>query len=131
MYTIETSTFAFDLLNRLASTGSDEKVEYFVRTASMLTTTVFTMEVVCKIVAEGFEPLHYFTDPDLGRFNTFDFIIVFVGYLFMAMGSDNGSALGALRMLRLIRLFTFVKGVPQLRAIIGGLLKVRRLRSAL
>ena len=82
------------------------------------------MEVLCKVVAEGFEPLQYFTDPDIGSYNTFDFIIVVSGFILMALKSEDGSGVGTLRMLRLIRIFTFVKGVPQLRAILGGLKKV-------
>ena len=39
------------------------------------------------------------------------------------MGDPNGGAIGGLRMLRLVRLLTFVKNVPQLRVIIAGLLQ--------
>jgi hypothetical protein len=37
------------------------------------------------------------------------------------MGGQNDSSIGALRMLRLVRLFTFIKNVPQLRVILMGL----------
>jgi hypothetical protein len=86
-----------------------------------VTTTVFTFECIFKIVAEGYEPLVYFTDPENGKFNTLDFSIVLAGYAFM--GLESGGAIGVLRMLRLVRLLTFIKGVPQLRAIIAGLVK--------
>jgi len=62
----------------------------------------------------------YFTDEDNGAFNCFDFFIVIAGLVFLVIGG-GGSAIGALRMLRLVRLLTFVKGVPQLRGIITGL----------
>lgn len=58
-----------------------------------------------------------------------------IGYIFLRVfwvsifavrlfcqGSTNGSMIGALRMLRLVRLFTFIKGVQQLRVIVSGLI---------
>jgi hypothetical protein len=42
---------------------------------------------------------------------------------FAFLGNNNGGAVGALRMMRLIRLLTFIKGVPQLRVIISGLIQ--------
>jgi hypothetical protein len=81
------------------------------------------LEAVLKIMSEGPEPLRYFTDPENGKFNTLDFFIVTAGYALI--GAESGSAVGVLRMLRLVRLLTFIKGVPQLRAIIHGLVKVR------
>jgi len=54
-------------------------------------------------------------------FNTFDFIIVVAGFAFI--DSNSGGAVGALRMMRLVRILTFVKGVPQLRVIITGLIQ--------
>ena len=38
------------------------------------------------------------------------------------MSGDNGATVGALRMLRLVRLLTFIKGVKQLRVIVSGLI---------
>jgi hypothetical protein len=54
-------------------------------------------------------------------FNTFDFVIVVAGFAFI--DSNSGGAVGALRMMRLVRILTFVKGVPQLRVIITGLIQ--------
>ena len=62
----------------------------------------------------------YFTDEENGYFNTFDFTIVAASYAFS--GSSNGAAVGGLRMLRLVRLLTFIKGVEQLRVIVSGLI---------
>lgn len=93
-----------------------------IRIVSFITSAVFTCEAVLKIVSEGPEPIRYFTDPENGRFNTLDFLIVTAGYALI--GVDSGSAVGVLRMLRLVRLLTFIKGVPQLRAIIIGLARV-------
>ena len=55
----------------------------------------------------------YFTDPDSGTFNCFDFFIVAAGYILT--WTIGGSAISMLRMLRLVRLLTFVKGVKTLR----------------
>jgi len=57
-----------------------------------------------------------------GSMNAFDFSIVVANFAFL--GNSTGSAIGALRMLRLVRLLTFIKGVPQLRVIIAGLIQV-------
>ena len=92
----------------------------FVNATSSITLASFTLESICKIVAEGYTPQVYFTDPKNGSFNTFDFVIVLASYAFL--GSENGSAIGALRMLRLVRLLTFIKGVEQLRVIVSGLI---------
>jgi hypothetical protein len=60
--------------------------------------------------------------------NAFDFSIVVANFAFL--GNSTGSAIGALRMLRLVRLLTFIKGVPQLRVIIAGLIQVSLLRTS-
>ena len=91
---------------------------------SDITTAVFTLEVILKIVAEGFEPLTYFTDSRDGGFNTFDFAIVLGSYA-VSIAAD-GASLGSVRMvrmLRLVRLLTFIKGVEQLRVIVAGLIQ--------
>ena len=105
-----------DLENR----SHDPKITRFVEVASLSTTLVFTCECVLKIVAEAHKPHQYFVSNDDGPFNCFDFSIVVLSYAFM--GSAESSAIGGLRLLRLIRLLTFVKNVPQLRVIIVGLI---------
>jgi hypothetical protein len=55
----------------------------FVAATSMLTLTVFTLEVVLKVVSYGLSPLVYFTDEHDGAFNCFDFTIVFLSYCFL------------------------------------------------
>jgi len=91
----------------------------FVSVVTAVSTVVFTLEVVLKVIAEGFEPWFYFTSPSDGSINTMDFTIVFLGYGFMLLANPTMS--GVVRLLRLIRLLTFVKGVPQLRVIVSGL----------
>lgn len=95
---------AFVMINILVvglATGLDlefsasEIVGKFVNFVSNFTMIVFTCEVILKIIAEGFEPLRYFYHPENGHFNTFDFIIVVLGY---ALASIGGGAVSALRM---------------------------------
>ena len=90
----------------------------FIELTSLITTIIFTIECCVKIIAEGPEPLRYFTHPEDGYFNTFDFFIVVCTY---AMSGGSGAAIAGLRMLRLVRLLTLIKSVPVLRAIISGL----------
>jgi hypothetical protein len=91
------------------------------RVVSMITLSVFTMEVSLKMIAEAFEPWQYFLDRENGAFNCFDFFIVALSFIFL---ESAGSTISALRMLRLVRLLTFIKNVPQLRMIVAGLVQV-------
>jgi voltage-gated sodium channel len=88
---------------------------------SRITLVVFFCEVILKLLAEGFEPWMYFLDRNDGYFNTFDFVVVACSIAFL--GDSNGQTISFLRMLRLLRLLTFVKGVPQLRIIVAGLIQ--------
>ena len=105
----------------LENTDGDPGVTSFVDATSLFTTVVFTVECLLKLAAEGEWPTRYFTDPENGAFNCLDFAIVVGAYAFM--NSSNGSAVGAVRMLRLARLLTFIKGVKQLRVIVSGLIQ--------
>jgi hypothetical protein len=87
-----------------------------------ITLGVFTIECILKIVSEGYEPWQYFLDIEFGYYNTFDFFIVLFSYVFI---DSAGGGISALRMLRLIRLLSFIKYVPQLRILISGLLNVK------
>jgi len=86
---------------------------------SKITLGVFTIECILKIIAEGSQPWQYFIDKTDGYFNTFDFIVVVCSYIFL--NDENGQTISFLRMLRLLRLLTFVRDVPQLRIIVAGL----------
>lgn len=87
-----------------------------------ITLGVFTLEIILKLISEGFEPWFYFTDLEFGNYNTFDFLIVLFSFVFI---DSAGGTVSALRMLRLIRLLSFIKYVPQLRVLISGLLNVK------
>jgi len=112
----------------LESGGSEPAAIFLI---SLITLVVFTLEVVLKVVAEAREPWRYLTDLENRYFNIFDFSIVIASWAFMIQGfaqggggnAQNGGAVGGLRMLRLIRILTFVKNVPQLRVIIAGLVQ--------
>ena len=93
----------------------------FTETVAWLTLSVFTLECILKIISEAYEPLRYFTDHENGYYNTFDFVIVALSFIFI---DSAGSTISILRMLRLIRLLTFIKNVPQLRMILVGLVQV-------
>jgi voltage-gated sodium channel len=106
----------------LENQGKDEWTVHFSYVTGKFTLAVFTLECLLKIVSEGDEPWMYFTDRIDGNYNCFDFLIVLLSYVFM---QSAGSAISALRILRLARLMTFVKDVPQLRIIFAGLVDVR------
>jgi len=74
---------------------------------------IFSLEIVLKLIGEGFSPLSYFND----NWNKFDFIIV-VGSLL----PSTGGLLPILRLLRLLRVLKLIKFLPQLVIIINALL---------
>ena len=81
--------------------------------------TVFTAEVVVKVVACGEAPLMYFLDPDEGQFNTFDFAIVVFSLVFALDPSTDGSGVAVGRLMRLVRV---VLKIPELRYVLLGFL---------
>ena len=101
----------------------DPGVRVFLGLVAEVTFWAFSAECLLKIVAEAYHPWTYFTDAENGAWNSFDFVIVTAGWVFRVgiIDSSQGGALPALRMLRLVRLLTFVKGVPMLRGIIQGI----------
>jgi hypothetical protein len=111
----------FILLNILLvgiATGVDlenpdptQSIAQFVSVTAIMTTIIFTAECILKIVSYGHNPKGYFIDEEDGAFNTFDFIIVVAGFCFI--GNADGSAIGALRLLRLLRLLTVGASLPE------------------
>jgi uncharacterized membrane protein len=86
------------------------------------TRVLFTLEALLKIMAEGTEPWQYFYEPENGKFNCLYFVIVVLSWALISF--PLSSSITVLRLMRLIRLLTFIKGVPQLRAILAGLFRV-------
>ncbi len=76
---------------------------------------LFTAEIALKIIAGGRKPWQFFTDP----WNVFDFVIVAV-CLIPAGDTHYVAVLRILRVLRVLRMVTFV---PDLRLIVGALLR--------
>ncbi|KAI9998837.1 hypothetical protein PInf_003428 [Phytophthora infestans] len=102
MVGLQTSSEVVDVLGALL-TGLDTAI-----------LTVFTAEVILKILAEGLEPWNYFR----GAWNVFDFIIV-VG----SFTKGSGGMLTMLRLLRLLRVLKLVRAFPQLQVIVSALIK--------
>lgn len=76
--------------------------------------TIFILEIVIKMVAEGSKPWRYFYDP----WNVFDFVIVAAALLPFAAQYAT-----VLRLLRLLRVLRLVRALPKLQLLVGALLK--------
>jgi len=76
--------------------------------------SVFILEVVLKIGAQGKRPWRYFMD----SWNVFDFLIVVACLL-----PFSGSAVTVLRLLRLLRVLKLVRALPKLQILVSALLK--------
>ena len=87
----------------------------------VLAMVVFTAECVIKLLAEGEKPLRFFSDPEDGWFNSFDFAIVLLSFAFV--GQDGQGAVQVMRLMRLMRLLSLIKSVTQLRVIVIGLIQ--------
>ena len=80
--------------------------------------TVFAVEALIKILAEGNRPLNYFKNP----WNVFDFTIVAACLLepFLSLG---GTFLPVLRLARILRVLKLVTAIPKLQVLVSCLLK--------
>ena len=107
----------------LENEGTDDaRILLFMTLTGTVTTVVFVLECVLKIIAEGPEPFRFFNHADDGYFNTLDFFIV-VCTLVEQLSGGSGGPIAGLRMLRLLRLLIILSTkVSVLRAIISGLL---------
>ena len=85
------------------------RIRKFLYWTERLTLGVFTSEVVLKILSKGDAPLEYFTDPEDGSWNTFDFVVVLMSYV------SNVS------LMRLLRLLKVMGKVEELRVLLLGL----------
>ncbi len=79
--------------------------------------TIFTIEVIIKLVSEFPKPWKYFADP----WNVFDFLIV--GVCFIPFEGEGAAFLPVLRLARILRVFKLVTALPKLQLIVGALLK--------
>ena len=76
--------------------------------------SIFVLEIVIKMGAEGSKPWRYFYDP----WNIFDFTIVAVCFLPL-----NAEYAAVLRLLRLLRVLKLVRALPRLQILVTALLK--------
>jgi len=87
----------------------------------LMAISIFTAEAILKLLAEGEKPQTYFLDPEDGTFNFMDFMIVLFSWIFF--GQATQTAIQCMRLLRLLRFFTVVKNIAQLRVIVVGLIQ--------
>ena len=83
-----------------------------------LVLSIFTLEAVIKILAEGKRPINYFRN----AWNIFDFLIVTVCLMEPLLPLD-AEFLPVLRLARILRVLRLVTVVPKLQLIVGTLLK--------
>ena len=76
--------------------------------------TIFIVEIIIKVGAEGRKPWRYFMDP----WNIFDFTIVAVCFL-----PINAQFAAVLRLARLFRVLKLVRALPKLQILVSALLK--------
>ena len=77
--------------------------------------SVFVLEVLIKIIAEGKMPWRYFWDP----WNIFDFTIVAICLLPI----QNNEFVAVLRLARVLRVMKLVSAIPRLQLLVGTVLK--------
>jgi len=75
---------------------------------------IFSVEIIIKIFAEGKKPWKYFYD----SWNIFDFLIVVL--CFLPIGA---SFIAVARLVRIFRVLRLITAFPQLRMIVGALIK--------
>eukprot|EP00500_Bicosoecida_sp_ms1_P005066 CAMPEP_0203834592 /NCGR_PEP_ID=MMETSP0115-20131106/73237_1 /ASSEMBLY_ACC=CAM_ASM_000227 /TAXON_ID=33651 /ORGANISM="Bicosoecid sp, Strain ms1" /LENGTH=442 /DNA_ID=CAMNT_0050743671 /DNA_START=48 /DNA_END=1372 /DNA_ORIENTATION=+ len=90
----------------------DQGVMSVLETLDDIVLSIFILEIVVKMVAEGKAPWKFFND----AWNVFDFTIVVVGLL-----PFSGGAVKALRLVRLLRVLKLVRALPKLRILVMGL----------
>ncbi|KAG8196966.1 hypothetical protein JTE90_009024 [Oedothorax gibbosus] len=86
-----------------------EELTLAVELSNVLFTVVFCLEMVLKMVAEGF--CTYISS----GFNVFDSVIVVLSLVELCQSSDGGSGLSVLRTFRLLRILKLVRFLPALR----------------
>ena len=79
---------------------------------------IFVLEILLKVIAHGNRPWRYFLDP----WNIFDFLIVSACLAGPFLPGDT-SFLPVLRLVRILRVLRIITVIPDLRMIVGALLK--------
>ena len=92
-----------------------------IRHITNITFYVFIVEAVLKFVSFGVKPHHFFIAPHgEGAFNSFDMLLVVMSLALI--GEKSGGSIKILRLIRIVRLLSIIKNVPELKVIVGGLI---------
>ncbi len=87
---------------------------YWLKLLDQVILTIFVLEIVLKIVAEGRRPWIFF----FNGWNLFDFIIVAICFLPL-----QSQFVTVLRLVRILRVLRLVSVLPRLQVLVGALLK--------
>lgn len=84
-------------------------------------TTIYTIEMILKIIAKGFilHPYTYLRDP----WNWLDFIVVLLTYTSIILTSLGVEAASTLKLFRVFRIFKTVNIIPGLKLIVTAIFK--------
>ncbi len=97
-----------------SDTDIEHRYGHWLEALDSLILTLFTIEILIKIGAEGQRPWRYFQQ----GWNVFDFVIVAVCYLPL-----EGGFLTILRLARLLRIVRLVHFLPKLQVLVNAMLK--------
>jgi len=95
--------------------GFEEEHHTLLSTLDSIILSIFALEVLIKIIAQGKTPWRYFLDP----WNIFDFTIVTVCLLPI----QNNEFVAVLRLARVLRVMKLVSAIPRLQNLVGAVLK--------
>lgn len=95
-----------------------EQYGYALNTLGNLVLWIFILEIIIKIAARGRRPLTYLEDP----WNVFDFVIVALSIAEPIL-PINASFIPVLRLARILRVLRLLTVIPDLRLLVGTLLR--------
>jgi len=95
--------------------GFEEEHHTLLSALDSIILSIFALEVLIKIIAQGKTPWRYFLDP----WNIFDFTIVTVCLLPI----QNNEFVAVLRLARVLRVMKLVSAIPRLQILVGAILK--------
>ncbi len=114
-------TVAILIAAALAGIETDKEMakEPAIMVFNFIISIIFTIEVVVKVIAEGFKPWNFLRS----GWNCFDLVIVALAWLPTDGDGEGGSggAIKVVRLLRLARVLKLVRALPQLQIIVQAL----------
>lgn len=89
----------------------------------VIVSTSFALETAMKIIAEGADPIHFFSGEDR-IMNNIDFAVVILCFPYISnyLLGNSGAIRIVTRLFRLVRLSKIVNQIPALRVIVRGLM---------